>query len=77
MRIGSLMNVGFEKVLLMQNNVNMEVSDVISTFIYRNGTQKGQLSYSAAVGIFNSLINLFLLLGANRLTRRIGDTGLW
>ena len=77
MRIGSLMNVGFEKVLLMQNNVNMEVSDVISTFIYRNGIQKGQLSYSAAVGIFNSLINLFLLLGANRLTRRIGDTGLW
>lgn len=77
MRIGSLMNVGFEKVLLMQNNVNMEVSDVISTFIYRNGIQKGQLSYSAAVGIFNSMINLFLLLGANRLTRRIGDTGLW
>ena len=77
MRIGSLMNVGFEKVLLMQNNVNMEVSDVISTFIYRNGIQKGQLSYSAAVGIFNSLINLFLLLGANRLTRRISDTGLW
>ncbi len=77
MRIGSLMNVGFEKVLLMQNNVNIEVSDVISTFIYRNGIQKGQLSYSAAVGIFNSLINLFLLLGANRLTRRIGDTGLW
>ncbi len=77
MRIGSLMNVGFEKVLLMQNNVNMEVSDVISTFIYRNGIKKGQLSYSAAVGIFNSMINLFLLLGANRLTRRIGDTGLW
>ena len=77
MRIGSLMNVGFEKVLLMQNNVNMGKSDVISTFIYRNGIQKGQFSYSAAVGIFNSLINLALLVGANMLTRRLGDSNLW
>ncbi len=77
MRIGSLMNVGFEKVLLMQNNVNMGKSDVISTFIYRNGIQKGQFSYSAAVGIFNSLINLALLVGANMLTRRLGDSSLW
>ena len=77
MRIGSLMNVGFEKVLLMQNNVNMEVSDVISTFIYRNGIQKGQMSYSAAVGIFNSLINLVLLTGANTLTRRMSSMSLW
>ena len=77
MRIGSLMNVGFEKVLLMQNNVNMGKSDVISTFIYRNGIQKGQFSYSAAVGIFNSLINLALLIGANMLTRRLGDSSLW
>lgn len=77
MRIGSLMNVGFEKVLLMQNNVNMEVSDVISTFIYRNGIQKGQMSYSAAVGIFNSVINLILLVGANRITRRLGEMSLW
>ena len=77
MRIGSLMNVGFEKVLLMQNKVNMGKSDVISTFIYRNGIQKGQFSYSAAVGIFNSLINLALLVGANMLTRRLGDSSLW
>jgi putative aldouronate transport system permease protein len=77
MRIGSLMNVGFEKVLLMQNTVNMGTSDVISTFIYRNGIQKGQFSYSAAAGIFNSLINLFLLLGANSLTRKMGDNSLW
>lgn len=77
MRIGSLMNVGFEKVLLMQNTVNMGASDVISTFIYRNGIQKGQFSYSAAVGIFNSLINLILLVGANALTRRLGNNSLW
>ena len=77
MRVGSLMNVGFEKVLLMQNTANMGTSDVISTFIYRNGIQKGQFSYSAAVGIFNSLINLALLLGANKLMRRLSDNSLW
>ncbi len=77
MRIGSLMNVGFEKVLLMQNPINMETSDVISTFIYRNGIQKGNFSYSAAVGIFNSLINLVLLTSANFVSRRVSSTGLW
>lgn len=77
MRIGSLMNVGFEKVLLMQNNINMGTSDVISTFIYRNGIQKGQFSYSAAVGIFNSIINLVLLVGANTITRKLSDSSLW
>ena len=77
MRIGSLMNVGFEKVLLMQNNINMGTSDVISTFIYRNGIQKGQFSYSAAVGIFNSLINLTLLFGANLLSRKVAQSSLW
>lgn len=77
MRIGSLMNVGFEKVLLMQNNINMDTSDVISTFIYRNGIQKGQFSYSAAVGIFNSLINLLLLVSANLLSRRVAKSSLW
>lgn len=77
MRIGSLMNVGFEKVLLMQNNINMDTSDVISTFIYRNGIQKGQFSYSAAVGIFNSLINLLLLVGTNLLSRRVAKSSLW
>jgi putative aldouronate transport system permease protein len=77
MRVGDLMNVGFEKVLLMQNTVNMGTSDVISTFIYRNGIQKGQFSYSAAVGIFNSLVNLVLLVGANTFTRKLGDDSLW
>lgn len=77
MRIGSLMNVGFEKVLLMQTPVNQEATNVISTFIYRNGIQKGNFSYSAAVGIFNSLINLVLLVGANFMAKRLTDSGLW
>ena len=55
----------------------MTTSDVISTFIYRNGIQKGQFSYSAAVGIFNSLINLILLVGANALSRKVTHSSLW
>lgn len=77
MRIGNLMNVGFEKVLLMQNPVNLETSEVISTFIYKNGIQKGNFSYSAAVGIFNSLLNLVLLFAANFFSRRVTQNSLW
>ena len=71
------MNVGFEKVLLMQNAVNMGTSNVIATFIYTNGIQKGQFSYTAAVGIFNSLINVVILVAANTITRRLGSSSLW
>ena len=77
MRIGSIMDVGFEKVLLMQNPVNTSVSEIISTFIYKNGIQKGQFSYSAAVGLFNSLINFILLIVANTISRKASKTSLW
>lgn len=77
LRIGSVMEVGFEKVFLMQNTVNLEVSDVISTFIYQNGVQKGQFSYSAAVGLFNSVINFLLLVTANVLSRKTAKVSLW
>lgn len=77
MRLGNIMNVGFEKVLLMQNAVNMGTSNVIATFIYTNGIQKGQFSYTAAVGIFNSLINVVILVAANTITRRLGSSSLW
>lgn len=77
MRIGNLMSVGFEKVLLMQNPVNTTASEIISTFIYKNGIKKGQFSYSAAVGIFNSLINFFLLISANFVSKKASKTSLW
>lgn len=77
MRIGSLMSVGFEKVYLMQNNVNLSASEIISTFIYKNGIQKGQFSYSTAVGLFNSVINFVLLVSANFVSKKMTDTGLW
>lgn len=75
--IGNFMNIGFEKILLMQNNLNLEASDVISTFVYTTGILKGEYSYTAAIGLFNSLINLTLLLLVNRFARRTSETSLW
>ena len=77
MRIGSIMNVGFEKVLLMQNTINKSTSEIISTFIYTNGIQQGQYSYSTAVGLFNSAINCVLLVIANKTSKKISGSSLW
>ncbi|CAM3272190.1 ABC transporter permease subunit [Paenibacillus lupini] len=75
--IGHFMNIGFEKVLLMQNSLNIEKSDVISTFVYTTGILKGEYSYTAAIGLFNSVINLVLLLVVNRFARKLSETSLW
>lgn len=75
--IGHFMNIGFEKVLLMQNNLNLESSDVISTFVYTTGILKGEYGYTAAIGLFNSVINLALLLLVNRFARKTAETSLW
>ena len=77
MRIGSIMNVGFEKVLLMQNPINKETSEIISTFIYTNGIQQGQFSYSSAAGLFNSAINCVLLVIANKVSKKVTGSSLW
>ena len=61
----------------MQNSVNLSSSEIISTFIYKNGIQKGQFSYSTAVGLFNSVINFILLISANFVSKKTADTGLW
>lgn len=74
---GSLMNVGFEKIFLMQNSLNMETSDVISTYVYRNGLLNAQYSFSSAVGLFNSVINFILLVLVNKAARRLSETSLW
>ena len=75
--VGHFMNVGFEKILLMQNNLNLESSDVISTFVYTTGILKGEYSYTAAIGLFNSVINLALLILVNRFARKKAETSLW
>jgi len=74
---GSLMNVGFEKVFLMQNERNLESSDVISTFVYRSGMISAEYSFSAAVGLFNSIINFILLISVNKTSKKLTETSLW
>ena len=65
------MNLSFEKVLLMQTDSNLMVSEVISTYVYKLGIQKAQYSLSTAVGLFNNVINLILLVTVNKISRRI------
>ena len=74
---GQIMNVGFEKIYLMQNSLNMSRSDVISTYVYRIGLIRAQYSFSTAVGLFNSVVNLILLVTINQIARRLGETSLW
>jgi len=77
LRVGQLLTVGFEKILLLQNPLNMESSDVIATYIYRIGLLGGQFSFTAAIGVFNSIINFILLISVNQLARRTSETSLW
>lgn len=74
---GSVMAVGFEKVYLMQNDLNMSASDVISTFVYRSGILEAQYSFSAAVGLFNSIINFIMLIMVNQIAKKVNETSLW
>ena len=77
LNMGSLLGVGFEKVFLMQNSLNLPASDVISTHVYKKGIIDGQYSYSAAVGLFNSVVNFTLLVTVNLITKRVNKTSLW
>ena len=71
------MSVGFEKVFLLQNDINRTASDVISTFVYRVGLIQRDFSFSTAVNLFNSVINMILLVLVNTISRRVGETSLW
>ena len=77
MRAGTVMSIGFEKVYLMQNPVNLDVSEIISTFVYKRGMTQFQYSYAAAVGLFNSVINLVLIVLANTFASKVGSTSLF
>ena len=77
LRIGSLLSVGFEKTFLLQNALNLKASSVISTYVYEVGLKNQQYSYSTAVGLFNSVINIALLIIANTISRKVAKTGLW
>ncbi|MBI2941577.1 MAG: sugar ABC transporter permease [Chloroflexi bacterium] len=77
LRLGAMMTVGYEKVILMYNPMTYETADVISTYVFRKGILETNYSYSAAVGLFNSIINFGLLVIANSISRRINQASLW
>lgn len=79
LRTGSIMSVGFEKVLLMQNTLNLSRSEVISTYVYKVGLTASipDYPYATAIGLFNSVINFVLISTVNAIARRAGDTRLW
>ena len=79
LRMGQIMTVGFEKVYLLQNDLNLSKSEIISTYVYKSalGTSAGDFSYSTAIGLFNSLVNFILIVSVNAITRRLSETSLW
>jgi putative aldouronate transport system permease protein len=77
LRIGSMMSVGFEKIILLYNGLTYETADVISSFVYRKGILDADFGYATAVGLFNSVVNFVLLIVANNASAKLTETSLW
>lgn len=80
MRMGTILSIGFEKTYLMQNDLNLSASEIISTFVYKKGLGAGvgnDYSYSTAIGMFNSVVNLILITTVNFIAGKVGETSLW
>lgn len=77
LKCGHIMSVGYEKVLLMQTSTNLNVSQIISTFVYTKGISAQQYDYATAIGLFNSVINLIVLLLVNRIAKKRSEVSLW
>lgn len=75
--LGSVLGVGYEKILLLYQPLTYEVADVISTYVYRKGMVDGDYSFSTAVQLFNSIVNIFFLLTSNRISKKMGQSGLF
>lgn len=77
LNIGTFMTIGFEKVLLLYNPLTYPTADVITTFLYRMGVESSNLSYAAAIGLFEALVGVVLIVSANLISRRAVGTSLW
>lgn len=77
MSCGNIMNVGYEKVYLMQNDLIADVSEIISTYVYKIGLTNNQFSFSTAIGLMNNVINFVILVAANKLANKLFGSGLW
>ena len=74
---GHVLSVGFEKVYLLQNSLNLSASQIISTYVYEIGLNGGQFSYSTAIGLFNNVVNIVLLTIVNSIAKKASGTGIW
>ncbi len=74
---GNIMSVGFEKIFLLQNPLNLPAARVISTYVYEIGIEGGQFSYSSAIGFFNNIVEILMLLFVNKLSKKLTNTGMW
>ena len=72
-----MLNVGFEKVYLMQAGTNTQVSEIISTYVYKVGLQNAQYSFATAVGLFNAVVNFVILVVANQITKKVSDISIF
>ncbi|MCE5168850.1 ABC transporter permease subunit [Paenibacillus profundus] len=77
LNVGSMMSLGFEKMYLMQNPLNLESSEIISTYVYKVGLLNANFSFSTAIGLFNSIINLVLIVTVNAIARKLSESSLW
>lgn len=77
MSFGSVMNLGYEKAFLLQNSLNINAAEIISTYTYKIGLQQAQYSYSTAIGLFNNVINLVLLISVNKIAKVLSGSSLW
>lgn len=77
MAIGNILSIGYEKVYLLQNGMNLEVSEIISTYVFKTGIRSAQYSFATAVGLFNSVINLILLVSANFIAKKTTEISLF
>lgn len=77
LRVGSILNTGFEQIYLMRNDLNISASEVFDTFVYQRGLINGQYSYSSAAGLFKSIVGLILVLSADRLAKKAGESGIY
>lgn len=77
MNVGNILSIGYEKIILMYNPATYETADVINTYVYRRGIGGGEFSFGAAVGLFQSVVNLIVLVSANTVSRRVNGTSLW
>lgn len=77
LNMGNIMSIGFEKIILMYSPSTYEVADVISTYTYRRGIVQADYSFGTAIGMFNSVINMVFIIGANWLSKKFSETSLW